>query len=195
MTASPGNTAATGARGPRDWWRRLPDRTRRRWKIAVAVSGVFVLLVSVVLARWLSVENAERDADLALIQAEARGDAAGIIDQISGCSAHPACVAQARANAANPRLRRRGAVRILQLTSKTAYSLSGATGKTRLAWTVIGTLPVVQCITVERTGNAFTGIHIHLLALGAPIPNEGICGKRTPDEIRELEEDRELSGQ
>jgi hypothetical protein len=183
------------APGPRAWWRGLSPRARRNLKRALAAAIVVVLAVAVVLARYLSVENAERDADLALIEAEARGDAAGIIDRLSGCRTNPACVAQAKANAANPRLRRAGAVKILQLTSKTAYSLSATTGKTRLAWTVLGTLPVVQCINVQRTGNALTGIHIHLIGLSAPIANEAVCGKRTPDEIRELEEARELSGQ
>ena len=183
------------APGPRAWWRGLSPRARRNLVRALAAAIVFVLAVAVVLARYLSVENAERDADLALIEAETRGDAAGIINQLSGCSTNPSCVAQAKANAANPRLRRAGAVKILQLTSKTAYSLSATTGKTRLAWTVLGTLPVVQCINVQRTGNALTGIHIHLIGLSAPIGNEAVCGKRTPDEIRELEEARELSGQ
>jgi hypothetical protein len=66
-------------------------------------------------------------------------------------------------------------VRILSLKSRTAYSLTGATGKTRLAWTVIGRLPVVQCVEVRRTGNALAGIHITLLSLSAPIPNEADC--------------------
>ena len=72
-------------------------------------------------------------------------------------------------------------MKILQLESTTAYSLSGATGKTRLAWTVIGTLPVVQCVDVRRTGNFLTGIHVQLLGLSAPIDNEGICTKRSSD--------------
>ena len=66
-------------------------------------------------------------------------------------------------------------MKILSLKSPTAYSLTGATGRTRLAWTVIGTLPVVQCVDVRRTGNALTGIQIELLALSAPIPNAGDC--------------------
>jgi hypothetical protein len=155
---------------------------------------VFVLLVAVVLARWLTVENSERDADLALVQAEAHGNVAAMIRDLSGCSASATCVASVRAVAANPRLRRGGAVKILQLTSPTAYSLSAKTGKTRFAWTVLGTLPVVQCITVQRTGNVLTGIHLHLLAISAPIPNEGVCGKRTADELQELEEAKELEG-
>jgi hypothetical protein len=195
VTASNGASPATAAPGPRAWWRDLDPKVKRRLRRLLVAAIVFVLVASVALARFLSVENAERDADLALIQAEARGDAAAIIDQLSGCRASPTCVAAAKANAANPRLRRAGPVKILQLTSKTAYSLSGSTGKTRLAWTVLGTLPVVQCITVKRTGNALTGIHVHLTALSAPIPNEGVCGKRSADEIRELEEARELSGQ
>jgi len=131
--------------------------------------------ISGLLARFLSVENTERDADLALIEAQAKGDVSEMINLISGCRASPACVASVRANARNPRLVRRGAVKILELTSPTAYSLAGSTGRTRLAWTVIGTLPVVQCIGVRRTGNALTGIHITIVSLSAPIPNEGDC--------------------
>ena len=55
-------------------------------------------------------------------------------------------------------------MKILSLKSSTAYSLAGATGTTRLAWTVIGKLPVVQCVEVRRTGNALTGHHVTLLA-------------------------------
>jgi hypothetical protein len=133
------------------------------------------LLISGLLARFLSVENAERDAEEALIEAQVRGDASGMLDRLSGCRSRPACVAAVRANVANPRLRRSGAVKILQLSSPTAYSLTGASGETRLAWTVIGKLPVVQCVGVRRTGNFFTGVSITLLSLGAPIPNEGDC--------------------
>ena len=133
------------------------------------------LVISGLLARFLSVENLERDADLALIQAQARGDEAAMLDTLTGCRRSPACVAQVRANIANPRLRRNGAVKILQLVSGTAYALNGATGRSRVAWTVIGTLPVVQCVTVRRSGNFLTGVHVSLLSISAPIPNEGTC--------------------
>ena len=66
-------------------------------------------------------------------------------------------------------------MKILQLESHTAYSLTGATGNTRVAWTVIGTLPVVQCVRVRRSGNFLTGIKVTLVGLSAPIPNEGGC--------------------
>jgi hypothetical protein len=136
---------------------------------------VVFLAASALLARFLSTENTERDADLALIQAEARGDVAGMLAQLSGCRSNPSCVALVRANAANSRLRRAGAVKILSLKSATAYSLTGASGRTRLAWTVIGKLPVVQCVDVRRTGNFFKGITINLMSLSAPIPNEADC--------------------
>ena len=100
--------------------------------VLCAVGGVLVLLVSVGLARFLQLENVERDDELALIQAEAKGDAAGMITQLSGCRSSPACVASVRANAANPRLRRSGAVKILSLESPTAYSLTARPA--RRAW-------------------------------------------------------------
>ncbi len=148
---------------------------RRRVRLLIAAGIVVFLAISVELARFLQTENVERDADLALIEAQARGDVQGMLSRLSGCSTNDACVASVRANASNPRLLRRGSVKILQLTSPTAYSLFGATGKTRLAWTVIGTLPVVQCVTVRRTGNFLSGIKVTLTALSAPIPNENDC--------------------
>jgi hypothetical protein len=131
------------------------------------------LAISAELARFLSTENAERDDELALIGAEARGDVHGMLAQLQGCRASGACLASVRANAS--RLRMAGAVKILSLKSSTAYSLTGATGKTRLAWTVIGRLPVVQCVQVGRSGNLLTGITITLLSMSAPISNEGDC--------------------
>jgi hypothetical protein len=171
-------------RGPRVWWQGLP---RRRRRITVAALVLPFLLISGVLARYLSVENAERNADLALVQAEARGDVAGMLAQLSGCREKPSCVASVKADASNPRLRRTGAVKILQLESQTSGSLFGATGKARVAWTVIGSQPVVQCVEVSRTGNFLTGLHVRLLALGAPISGEGKCTKETQLEREEEE--------
>ena len=111
----------------------------------------------------------------ALIEAEARGDVNGMLAKLSECRRKPACVAGAEQNARNPRLLRPGAVKILSLKSSTAYALTGATGETRLAWTVIGKLPVVQCIEVRRTGDLLRGISVTLLSLSAPIPNEADC--------------------
>jgi hypothetical protein len=185
--SSPIATPDAAERGPRAWWLGLPPRKRRLLQRLLAAGVILVLIVSVVLARFLSVENAERDDALALLQAEVRGNLAGMLDSLSGCRENRSCLAVVRADAANPRLRRHGAVKILQLESKTAYSLSGATGKTRLAWTVLGDLPVVQCLDVRRTGNFLSGMHVHLIGLSAPIANEGLCTKRTQIEVEEEE--------
>ena len=150
-----------------------PAALKRIFIISLAV--LLFLAVSGLLARFLSVENTERDDDLALIEAQARGDVAGMLAQLTGCSRSPACLATVRANAGNPRLRRAGAVKILSLKSSTAYSPTGGSGQTRLAWTVIGKLPVVQCIEVRRSGNFLKGVSVALLSLSAPIPNEADC--------------------
>ncbi|MGD0452331.1 MAG: hypothetical protein ABSB69_01925 [Solirubrobacteraceae bacterium] len=187
--ATPATPAApaAAARGPRAWWRGLASAQRRALRVLFAVAVIVVLVASGVLARFLSVENAERADDLALIQAEAKGNAAAMLEQLSGCRQSPSCVATVKANVSNPRLRRSGAVKILQLESKTAYSLFAVTGKTRLAWTVIGSLPVVQCVDVRRTGNFLKGINVTLIALSAPIDNEGTCSKRSKSEVEEEE--------
>ncbi len=143
-------------------------------RIVLIVVGVLAFLaISGLLARFLSTENVERDADLALVQAETAGNPQRLIDQIADCEKSAACLELARANVA--KLRRPGSPKILTLSSPTAYSLTGAEGKTRLAWTVIGGLPVVQCVQVRRTGNFLTGITVTLLGIGAPINNEADC--------------------
>ncbi len=164
-----------GAPGPRAWWRGLEPRKRRRLRIATVLALAFVVVASVILARFLQTENVERDADLALIGAQARGDANGMLDKLSGCRQRPACLAAVRANVANPRLLRHGEIKILLLNSDTSYSPFGATGPSRIAWTVIGKLPVVQCVQVRRTGNILTGVHVQLLSISTPISNEGDC--------------------
>ena len=131
------------------------------------------LAVSALLARFLSTENAERDKEATLLQAQARGDVAAMLAELDGCRERPSCVATVRANAM--RLRRPGAVKILSLKSSTAYALTGASGQTRLAWTVIGRLPVVQCVDVRRRGNPVSGITVTLTSLSAPIANEADC--------------------
>lgn len=141
----------------------------------IALGVIVFLVLSALLARFLTSDNLEREEDVALVEAEARGDAAGVIAKLSGCRESPSCVALQRKNASNQRIRRAGEVKVLSLTSATANSPTGATGKTRLAWTVLGKLPVVQCIEVKRSGNALTGVHVALLSLSAPINNEADC--------------------
>jgi len=163
----------------------------RPLRIVLITLGVVVFLaISGLLTRFLSIENVEREDDLALIQAEARGNLQRLLARLDGCSASPTCLQSAKANVNNTRLRRKGAIKILQLDSPTAYSLFGSSGKTRLAWTVIGKLPVVQCIQVRRTGNFLTGIHVQLIALSVPIANDGRCTKPSATEREEEEEEK-----
>ncbi len=131
----------------------------------VAISGL--------LARFLSTENTERDAVLAVLRAQAGGDVKDMLAGLGRCGEQPACAASERANAAA--LRRPGAVKILSLKSPTAYALTAKHGRTRVAWTVIGRLPVVQCVEVRRTGSVLAGMTVSLQYLSAPISNEGNC--------------------
>ena len=144
----------------------------RRTKLLIAVGIVLFLGVSVVLARYLSTENNERDAVYALLRDQARGDARGMLRRLDGCDAR--CRADVEANAR--RLARPGDVKILAYTSSTGYALGGATGPTRVAWTIVDRqLPVVQCVEVQRTGNVLTGRGISLRRLSVPIDSTGSC--------------------
>ena len=144
----------------------------RRTKLLIAVGVVLFLGVSFVLARYLSTENRERDAVYALLRDPARGDAPAMLRRLDGCDS--SCRAAVESNAR--RLKRPGEVKILAYSSPTAYALGGATGPTRVAWTIVDRqLPVVQCVEVRRTGNVLTGRAISLRALSVPIDSTGSC--------------------
>ncbi|HEX4110050.1 MAG TPA: hypothetical protein VHX88_18090 [Solirubrobacteraceae bacterium] len=148
-------------------------RSRRLRIILIAAGVLFFLVVSAILARWFSTENAERDDILTVLVAQVRGDPARMVAGMPGCAQKPTCVATARANAAE--LKRPGSVHILNLSSPTAYALSKAFGLTRVAWSVPARLPVVQCASVQRTGNIITGEHVKVLTLSRPIGNTADC--------------------
>jgi hypothetical protein len=139
----------------------------------IALALALFLVISGLLARFFATENVERDDILAVLHAEVVGDEQGMLAQLSGCAAMPRCVLAVKADAAT--LHRSGSVKILDLTSETNHSLTSATGPTRVAWTVIGHLPTVQCVTVKRSGNFLTGISVVLLSIGKPINSEADC--------------------
>jgi hypothetical protein len=144
----------------------------RPLKLTLIGSGIVVFLViSGLLARFLSVENLERQRVLTLLQAEARGDQAAMFAQLHKCTG--ACPANVRADAA--RLRGPGTVEILAYHSATAFSLTGRTGQTRVAWKLGKRLPDVQCVTLRRGGNPITGITVTLLRISVPIPLTSDC--------------------
>jgi hypothetical protein len=144
----------------------------RRLRILLIGAGVVVFLViSGLLARFLSVENLERDDVLGLLQSEAAGNAGQMFHQLHGCTA--SCQAIVRADAT--RLRGAGAVKILAYQSGTAFALTGKTGQTRVAWKLAGRLPDVQCVTLRRGGNPISGINVTLLRISRPIPLTSDC--------------------
>ena len=147
-------------------------RLRRRLPLIVAAVVVF-LAISFELARWLSTESTERDKVHKLLEAEARGDAQGMLARLRGCDT-AAC--RATVERAARTLKRRGAVKIVNYESGTSYALGSATGDTRVAWTSLEQgLVVVQCVTVRRDGSALAGRSVTLLRISAPIDRQGSC--------------------
>jgi hypothetical protein len=148
--------------------------TRRRRLLVIAVPVVAVFLaISFVAARFLTTENRERDAILALVQREGAGDAPGVLARLDACDA--ACAARVRAFL--PRLSGVGAVKIARLDSGTSYSLGTSEGWSRVVWVRgVDGIPVVQCVRVRRDGSPLTGRSVSLLRLSAPLAdNEGSC--------------------
>jgi hypothetical protein len=144
----------------------------RRAKLLIAVGVVAFLAISLVLARYLTTENRERDAVYALLKDQARGDARAMLARLDGCDARCRAAVQSDAR----RLKRPGEVKILAYDSSTSYALGGASGPTRVAWTIINRqLPVVQCVEVRRGGNVLTGATISLRRLSVPIDRQGTC--------------------
>lgn len=147
----------------------------RPGRIALITLGIAAFLaISFEVARFLTAESNERAEVYALLKAQARGDAAGMLERLDGCTADARCRSQVEANARS--LHRQGDVKILAYDSDTAYALGSKTGLTRVAWTVIDRgLPVVQCVTVHRSGSVLAGRSVTLLRLSAPIAREGSC--------------------
>jgi hypothetical protein len=147
---------------------------RRPLRILLLLAGVVAFLaISAGLTRVLSANGAERDAIAALLGAQARGDAAGVIARIDGCHTRPACRANAAFLAA--RLQAPGHVRIVRLDPSTSFSLGGTRGIARVVWIAPGRTTVVQCVVVRRGGDVLHGLRIELRALSPPIGHQSSC--------------------
>jgi hypothetical protein len=146
--------------------------SRRLLAVAVPVTLV-VLAVGFLAARFLSTENRERDAIFTLLQREAAGDERGVLALLDDCDA--ACAAKVRAWL--PKVAGPGVVKIARLDSGTSYSLGTSEAPSRVVWVHgVDSRPIVQCVTVRRTGGPLTGRSVSLLALSAPLAdNEGSC--------------------
>ena len=146
---------------------------RRPAVLIVVAFGVFVFLgLSFLLARGLGASGTERGKVRDVLRAQAGGDLSGVLAQLPACRAEPACVQVTRARVA--KLRRPGAVQILNYQPSTRLSLTRRTGTARVAWRAGQSLPVVQCVRVRRDG-PLTGGTVELLALSDPIALDGGC--------------------
>jgi hypothetical protein len=146
---------------------------RRIYIAGIAVAVLLFLAISALLARVFSADGAERSAVTALVQAEARGDAQGMLARMHGCSSQPACRARVLANAAALKLP--GSVSILQIQSSTGFSLTSTLGYARVAWNAGGSHPIVQCVRVRHAGNALSGITIQLLSISPRLKGDATC--------------------
>ena len=142
-------------------------------RIAAIAAGVLVFVAaSLLIARWLSVDNGERARVEKLLRAQARGDANAMARELDRCDA--AC--RGRLDDLAERLGAPGRdVEIVRYDSRTSRALGEETGPTRVVWQVEGGLTTVQCVLVERTGTVLSGPRVTLLRLGAPIGREASC--------------------
>jgi hypothetical protein len=149
---------------------------RRVYFIAIAVAVLVFLAVSAVLARVFSANSAEQSAITALVKDEARGDTVAIVGDIAGCQASSSC--RDRAAQLAKSLSRPGAVSIIQIQPSTSFSLAGTQGTARVAWNAGGSLPIVQCVRVRRSGNAISGLKVDLLVVSRRIKSDSPCPAR-----------------
>jgi hypothetical protein len=144
---------------------------RPRWLLLIAIGTVLFLAISAILARFFQLDNVERDAELSVLMAETRGDAASMHAQLHDCIY--GCPADVRVDART--LKRPGQVLILAWNSQTSGTLTTKEGWTRVAWKAGDRLPVVQCFRVQRKGNVISGLTVTLLRVSRPIPTTADC--------------------
>lgn len=146
----------------------------RGTRLLLIAVGAFVFLgISLLLARGLSATNQERAQVLAVLQAQARGDARAVLARLPACAREPACASVTRTRVA--RLREPGRVEVLTYRPSVGLALTRQLGTGRVAWRVGSGLPVVQCVRARRDG-PLTGGDVELLSLSNPIDREGACG-------------------
>jgi hypothetical protein len=150
---------------------------RRPVIITAIVTAIAVFLVlSALLARALSVGGAEDSALTDLVRAEAHGNQAAVVAAISGCSVSPAC--RARVAAITVALRHPGDLQIAEINPSTGFSLGSTIGTARVAWVAGGSLPRVQCVRVQHTGDVLSGFGIRLLRVSVRIRSDADCPSR-----------------
>lgn len=148
----------------------------RRQRLIVIAFAIFVFLgISLLLTRALVGAGAERSKVLAVLRAQARGDADGVLARLPECRRSPTCAQLVRRRTA--RLRRPGAVQILNYEPSVQVTLTNRTGRGRVAWrTREERFPVVQCVFVRREG-PLTGGGVRLVSISDPVGLEAGCGR------------------
>jgi hypothetical protein len=140
----------------------------------VGLAIVVFLGISFLLARVLSADSREQSDVADLIRAQARGDGDGMLRLLAGCSADPRCATRVRANV--KALRRPGAVKLVRFDPSTTFALSEHTGPARVVWNTVDVhRPIVQCVTVHRTGNVLSGPGVQLRYVSGPRPGTSSC--------------------
>ena len=145
---------------------------RGRTLILIGLAAFLFLGFSALLARALTGAGDERAQVLDLIEAQAAGDAAGVLAELPGCQAQPACAEVTRDRAEE--LEQPGRVEILTYTPSVQVALTRRTGVGRVAWRAGDSQPVVQCVRVRRDG-PLTGGDVELLSISDPIGNDEGC--------------------
>jgi hypothetical protein len=141
--------------------------------LGIPLAVALFLFISLILARVLSADGAERTAITLLLRDEAAGNQAGMLSRIQGCAQSASCRARVAQDATG--LRRPGSVSILRVNPSAGFSLTSTTGTARVAWKTQSSLPIVQCVRVRRAGDALSGITIELLKVSPRIKTSADC--------------------
>jgi hypothetical protein len=140
--------------------------------ILAAAAAAFVVL-SFVIARVLTVGNAERDAVYRLVRAEAAGDQAAVVGLVRGCAGDPTCFERVRRTIA--RVQHPGTAKLLRFDGPGGIALAGRSGPARVAWKVGTALPVVQCVRLRTTGNPLGGYTVRIIRVDEPTALDEPC--------------------
>jgi hypothetical protein len=140
--------------------------------LILAALAAFVV-VSLLIARVLTVGNAERDAAYRIVRAEAAGDRAAVVGRVRGCATDPACVERVGRTIA--RVQHPGTAKLLRFDGPGGIALTGRSGPARVAWKAGTALPVVQCLRLRTTGNPLGGYTVHVTGFGEPTALDEPC--------------------
>jgi hypothetical protein len=141
--------------------------------VLIAVAVVAFVGVSGLLARVLTVGNAERNAMLELAGAEARADERGVLRRVSGCARHSAC--RERLPRILARVSHPGKVKILRFDGPSGLAIAGRSGTARLAWKAGEGFPIVQCFRLRTEGNPLQGYSVRVDSIDDPIRLDAAC--------------------